>query len=65
MLYQTLFLAIALVFAEALDSYFQLSIMSMILVSGSGILMFLQPLHDDLLQYIQVNIQHNQMHLPE
>ncbi len=53
-LYQTLFLAVAQVFAEALDSFFQLAIMSMILVAGLGILLYLQPLHDSLLQNMQV-----------
>ena len=54
MLYQTLFLAVSVVFAEALDSFFQLAITSTILVAGLALLMLLQPLHDPLLQNMQV-----------
>ena len=54
MLYQTLLLAVAQVFAQKLDSFFQLVTMALILVAGTIALTYLRPLHDPMTQDVQV-----------
>ena len=51
----TLALAASQVFATALDTYFQLTIMLMILTVGVTAIAHFQPFTDDLLQRMQVN----------
>ena len=55
MLLLTLALAASQVFATALDTYFQLTIMLMILTVGVTAFAHFQPFTDDLLQRMQVN----------
>ncbi len=51
----TLALAASQVFATALDTYFQLTIMLMILTVGVTVFAHFQPFTDDLLQRMQVS----------
>ena len=55
MLLQTLALAAAQVFATSLDTYFQLTIMLMVLVIGITVLAHYQPFEDSLSQSMQVS----------
>ena len=52
----TLALAASQVFATALDSYFQLTIMLMILIVGVTAFAHFRPFTDDLLQHMQVRV---------
>ena len=54
MLIQTLALAASQVFATSLNSYFQLTIMLMVLVIGITVLAHYQPFEDTLSQSMQV-----------
>lgn len=54
MLLQTLALAASQVFAASLDSYFQLTIMLMILMVGMAALAHYQPFEEPLSQSLQV-----------
>lgn len=56
-LLQTLALAASQVFATSLDSYFQLTIMLMILVVGTTVLAHYQPFEEPLSQSLQVEAQ--------
>jgi len=53
-LYFTLCLAAAQVFATAINTYFQLTIMLMVFIVDITALAHLQPFKDDLLQHMQV-----------
>ena len=53
-LVQTLGLAAAQVFANALDAFFQLTIMLVILITGSLALAYFHPFHQEASQAVQV-----------
>ena len=58
-LYTTLALAVAQVFATTLDAYYQVTVMLMVLLVGFALLAHLRPFVDPLAQRMQVCQQHD------